>query len=60
MVLMTFKLKLKKTFAVNIKDLLQESAAEVLGKRRKNNKPWVIDDILDLCDTRRDLMKTKE
>ena len=42
----------------NIKDVLQESAAEVLGKRRKKNKPWATDDILDLCDTRRDL-KTK-
>ena len=43
----------------NIKDVLQESAAEVLGKRRKKNKPWVTEDILDLCDTRRELKKTK-
>ena len=44
----------------HIKTALQESAEEVLGRRRKKNKPWVTDDILDLCDKRRDLKKTKK
>lgn len=35
------------------------SANEVLGMDRKKNKPWVTDDILDQCDLRRALKKTK-
>ena len=35
----------------NMKEvLLQETATEVFGKKRKRNKPWVTDDILVLCD----------
>ena len=34
---------------------IQETASEILGKERKKIKPWVTDEILDLCDKRRDL-----
>lgn len=43
-----------------MKDLLLESAAEILGSRRKINKPWATNDILDLCDTRWELKKMKK
>ncbi|CAH8851413.1 unnamed protein product, partial [Trichobilharzia szidati] len=42
-----------------IKTVLHESATEVLGNKRKKIKPWVTDDILNLCDTRRELKKKK-
>lgn len=48
------------TLTDNIKDVLHETGMEVLGKARKKNKPWVTDDILDLCDKRRELKKTKK
>ena len=34
-----------------------DTAAELLGKQRRKRKPWVIPEILDLCDQRRDLKK---
>ena len=34
---------------------VEETATEVLGKLRKKNKPWITDEILDLCDERREL-----
>ena len=43
----------------NMKDVLQETATDVLGKKRKRNKPWVTDDILP-CDKRSDLKKIKK
>ncbi|KAL8610857.1 hypothetical protein ACOMHN_056712 [Nucella lapillus] len=43
----------------NIREVLHETATEVPGKRRKKNKPWVTEDILDLCDSRRELKKKK-
>lgn len=39
---------------------LTETATEVLGKFRNKKNPWVTDDILDLCDYRRSLKKTKK
>ena len=30
-----------------------DTAAELLGKQRRKRKPWVIPEILDLCDQRR-------
>ncbi len=36
-----------------------ETASEILGKHRLFKKPWVTADILDLCDTRRDLKKKR-
>ena len=43
----------------SVKEVLHETAAEVLGKRRKKSKQWITNDILDLCDERRELKKTK-
>lgn len=40
-----------------MKDMVLESAAEILDKRKKINKSWVTDDILGLCDTMRELKK---
>ena len=34
-------------------------ASEVLGKKRITKKPWVMPDLLKLCNERRDLKKTK-
>ena len=36
-----------------------KTASEILGKHRAIKKPWVTADILDLCDKRRELKKTK-
>ena len=36
-----------------------ETAGEVLGKKRISKKHWVTQDLLKLCDERRDLKKTK-
>jgi len=33
------------------------TANEILGKRRTAKKPWVTDDVLDLCDRRRELKR---
>ncbi|XP_076438321.1 uncharacterized protein LOC143277407 [Babylonia areolata] len=50
----------------NINDLtntfneaVRETAEEVLGRQRKKHQPWISNDILDLCDKRRSLKKTK-
>ena len=36
-----------------------DAASEILGKDRHRKKPWVIKDVLDLCDERRDLKKKR-
>ena len=38
---------------------MTETAEEVLGRQRRRHHPWVTNDILDLCDKRRDLKKNK-
>ena len=43
-----------------MEEVMTETATKVLGKDRKKNKPWITDDILDQCDLRRALKKTKE
>ena len=43
----------------SVTEVLHETATEVLGKRRKKFKPCVTDDILDLCDERRELKKIR-
>ena len=43
----------------NLTTVLYESAEKVLGTQRKIYKPWLSNDILDLCDQRRLLKKTK-
>ena len=32
-----------------------DAASEILGKERRRKKPWVIKDVFDFCDERRDL-----
>ena len=41
--------------AGDFKEVVLESAEEILGRRRKKIQPWVTNDILDLCDKRRSL-----
>ena len=36
-----------------------DAAREILWKERLRKKPWVIKDVLDLCDERRDLKKKR-
>ena len=36
-----------------------ETASQILGKHRQKKKPWITVEILDLCDKRRELRKTK-
>ena len=36
-----------------------DTAAELLGKQRRNRKPWVTPEIIDLSDQRRDLKKKR-
>ena len=36
-----------------------DAASEILGKKRPKKTPWVIKDILDLCDERRDMKKKR-
>ena len=43
----------------NIKGVVQETAREVLSKERKKIQPWITNDILDLCNIRRNMKKTK-
>ena len=38
---------------------LTDAASEILGKERRMKKPWIIKDVLDLCDERRDLKKRR-
>ena len=39
--------------------IIYETAIEILGISRTNNKPWITDDILDLCDERRKFKNSK-
>ena len=36
---------------------VNDTTAELLGKQRRKRKPWVMPEILDLCDQNRDLKK---
>ena len=47
------------TLANNITSTLISSAEEVLGKKRHKNQPWVTDEVLELCDRRRELRHSK-
>ena len=44
----------------DMSNVLFETAKEVLGKKRKRNRPWVTDDILDLCTRRKELKSEKD
>ena len=39
--------------------VMTETASDILGKHRKKKQPWVTDEMLELCDKRRDLKKRK-
>ena len=39
--------------------VMTETADEVLGKHRQKKQPWVTGKILEMCDKRRELKKTK-
>ena len=43
-----------KTYTI-IAESITSTAQQVLGKYRKKIQPWITDDILDLCDKRREL-----
>ena len=47
------------TMSGNINHVLLSAAEEILGPHRRKNKPWVTNDILDLCDKRRESKKRK-
>ena len=44
----------------NIHEALVDTASEVLGKAIKKKKPWMTNDILDLCERRRSLKKRRK
>ena len=37
-----------------------ETASEILGKHRQKKKPWVTEEILNLCEKKRELKKKKK
>ena len=47
------------TIANTLKTAVTDTANEILGKHRTVKKPWVTNDVLDLCDKRRELKKKK-
>ena len=47
------------TLAKCLKEGLLSIAEQVLGRQRKNIKPWVTSKVLDLCDQRRRLKQQK-
>ena len=47
------------TLIDNFNTAVTETASKILGKHRTVKKPWVTADILDLCDKRRELKKSK-
>ena len=38
---------------------MTETATEILGKHREKKKKWITNELLDMCDLRRELKKTK-
>ncbi|XP_071853374.1 uncharacterized protein, partial [Apostichopus japonicus] len=40
-------------------EVLTETAGDILGKYRRKTQPWVTDEILEMCDTRRALKNGK-
>ena len=47
-----------KTYTI-IAESITSTAQQVLGKYRKKIQPWITDDILDVCDKRRELKAMK-
>ena len=48
------------SMATHFNRAVTDTAAGLLGKQRWRRKHWVTPEILDLCDQRRDLKKTRE
>jgi len=48
------------TLTSSFNTVMTKEAEEVLGKRRRKVQPWVAEEILDMCDTRRKLKKVKK
>lgn len=48
------------TLAGNIKEVLLNTADEVIGRPRRKKQPWITSEILDLCDERRTLKQAKK
>ena len=53
------KLHLSNSMITTFKTSATETASEILGKHRQTKKPRVTEDILDLCDKRRELRKKR-
>ncbi|GFR67355.1 post-GPI attachment to proteins factor 3-like [Elysia marginata] len=47
------------TMANSLKEVLVSTAEEVLGRKCRTIQPWVTNEVLDLCDKRRELRKRK-
>ena len=47
------------TLVNNLKTAVTETANNILGKHRPAKKPWVTDNILKLCDKRKELEQKK-
>ena len=45
------------TMIITYNTALTDEASKINGKERRRKKPWVIKDVLDRCDERRDLEK---
>ena len=51
-------LSIDKTYTI-IAECITSTAQQVLGKYRKKIQPWIMYDILDLCNNRRELKAMK-
>ena len=47
------------TLANSLKEMPLSTAEEVLGRQRKKIQPWVTNEVLELCDQRRQLKQQK-
>ena len=47
------------TLSNSINHVLRTTAEEVIGHKQKNSQPWVTNDVVKLCDERRELKKRK-
>ena len=47
------------TLANSLKEVLLSTAEEVLRRQKKKIQPWIINEVLDMCDQRRQLKQQK-
>ena len=43
----------------NFNSVITEAASKTLGKHRRKTQPWITEDILDMCDSRKELKRNK-